>query len=269
MRPELRPPGDSPNVISAGPEVSSPGQPQAAPSGPPEACQFGVRVHAPAATERAPSYYGVHVQLVIGGLITLTVTALVQILVIPWVQSRTRRRERWEENVTALEAILHDEYPGAIQEAYHAALYVLLHESDRREGDDESFAAAKERDYAASRTLSELEHRMMLLVRRIQLVRRDAPLWQTLNYRTSDFVGVVTELQLCTLVMAPGDVDALNGLRSKTMEQRDAVVHIFDQVAVPMRPPLPLRSRRLIGTRRTSPGSATSQRSGSPAGSDT
>ena len=42
-------------------------------------------------------------------------------------------------------------------------MYVLLHESDRREGDDETFAAAKERDYAAGRTLSDLEHRMMLL----------------------------------------------------------------------------------------------------------
>jgi hypothetical protein len=57
-----------------------------------------------------------------------------------------RRRERWEENVTALEAILHDEYPGAIREA----MYVLLHESD------ETFAAATELDYAARRTLSDL-----------------------------------------------------------------------------------------------------------------
>src|SRR5438128_1545755 len=43
------------------------------------------------------------VSVLLGGLITLAVTALVQILIIPWVQTRTRRRDRWEKDVIELE----------------------------------------------------------------------------------------------------------------------------------------------------------------------
>src|SRR3954470_1624710 len=60
-------------------------------------------------------------QVLLGGLVTLAVTAVVQILIIPWVQRRNRRRERWERDVIELETLLHHELRGAIDDAERAA----------------------------------------------------------------------------------------------------------------------------------------------------
>jgi hypothetical protein len=43
---------------------------------------------------------------VLGGLIALAVTAVIQSLIIPWVQRRNRRRERWEEDVIEISALI-------------------------------------------------------------------------------------------------------------------------------------------------------------------
>src|SRR5687767_10334618 len=61
------------------------------------------------------------VQLFIGGMITLTVTAIVQIFVIPMVQRRTRRLERWEEDLVEL-ATMHDEEMGAPLDRHSGAV---------------------------------------------------------------------------------------------------------------------------------------------------
>jgi hypothetical protein len=50
--------------------------------------------------------------LLIGGLITLIGTILVQILIIPSVQRRTRKRERWERDITELQTLMENESRG-------------------------------------------------------------------------------------------------------------------------------------------------------------
>ncbi len=49
--------------------------------------------------------------VLIGGLITLIGTILVQILIIPSVQRRTRKRERWERDITELQNLMEVDFP--------------------------------------------------------------------------------------------------------------------------------------------------------------
>src|SRR5690242_15085616 len=52
--------------------------------------------------------------VLIGGMITLIVTALVQIFVIPWVQRRTRALERWEKDVVELMSLVNEQMNDAL-----------------------------------------------------------------------------------------------------------------------------------------------------------
>lgn len=77
--------------------------------------------------------------MVFGGFITLAGTAVVQVIVIPQVQARTRRRERWENDVMELAALVDEELPPAIR-GYHSAdvvarVFRRLYRPDRREED--------------------------------------------------------------------------------------------------------------------------------------
>ncbi|HET8684093.1 MAG TPA: hypothetical protein VFM54_19805, partial [Micromonosporaceae bacterium] len=49
--------------------------------------------------------------VLVGGLITLIGTILVQILIIPSVQRRTRKRERWERDITELQTLMEADFP--------------------------------------------------------------------------------------------------------------------------------------------------------------
>jgi len=60
-------------------------------------------------------------QLLLGSLITLAITAVVQIFIIPRVLTRDRRRERWERDVIELHALLRDELPDMIVAARSSA----------------------------------------------------------------------------------------------------------------------------------------------------
>jgi hypothetical protein len=56
------------------------------------------------------------VQLLIGGLITLAVTAVVQILIIPAVQRRTRALDRWEKDVIELMTLINEDLDDKLAE---------------------------------------------------------------------------------------------------------------------------------------------------------
>ena len=66
--------------------------------------------------------YGDPVSVLLGGLITLAVTALVQIVIIPWVQVRTRRRDRWEKDVIELDVLIRWELPSLLSRQRDAAI---------------------------------------------------------------------------------------------------------------------------------------------------
>src|SRR3989442_408187 len=73
--------------------------------------------------------------VLLGGAVTLAVTSAVQILVVPRVQARTRRRERWEKNVIELVGMLEEELPRTLQNVWLAGHSLrLVKERESTEG---------------------------------------------------------------------------------------------------------------------------------------
>jgi len=123
------------------------------------------------------------VQLLLGGLITLAVTAVVQIFVIPWVQHRNRRRERWENDILELHSLLKDEMPHADYALMIAACdyWSALFDIDPRG----KSASNDERQHSLGEAMTAWESqqsllwRAMILTRKVQLVHTHAPAWHS------------------------------------------------------------------------------------------
>jgi hypothetical protein len=72
--------------------------------------------------------------LLIGGLITLTVTAIVQILVVPRVHQQNQRLERWEKDILELRAIVMERVPRALANLFYSGYGPLIIYGARQEG---------------------------------------------------------------------------------------------------------------------------------------
>ena len=116
-------------------------------------------------------------QILLGGLITLVVTVIVQIIVIPLVQRRTRRLERWEDALIELVDI-HDVQMGAPLDRHSAAVISLALEEGKLErgepgSSQDKVDAARQELYDAWDAVGELWHRFSWLQKRVYL---DAPM---------------------------------------------------------------------------------------------
>jgi hypothetical protein len=63
----------------------------------------------------------------LGALLALAAALLTQVLVIPWVQARSRRRERWQSAVSEMSAILEEDLDRAITRYHFVASRLLTH----------------------------------------------------------------------------------------------------------------------------------------------
>jgi hypothetical protein len=117
--------------------------------------------------------------VLLGGLITLAVTAFVQIAIIPWVQTRTRRRERWEKHVVELDALLRWELPEALSDA-------------KTQGEQMRWRSASH-EYAAAEQLPVLARRLRSLVNVVRLERRQSIYWYAFASRAAGAAEAVTE----------------------------------------------------------------------------
>jgi hypothetical protein len=130
-----------------------------------------------------------NVNLLLGGLITLAVTAVVQILIIPWVQRRNRRIERWEKDVIELVNLLEVGLPTALRSARHSATGPLsvaevlrdLEPGNSAERLRKEFGPAVKQAHVEYLALVDLTSHARLLERRVELVRRRAPYWRQLR----------------------------------------------------------------------------------------
>jgi transcriptional regulator of heat shock response len=127
------------------------------------------------------------VELIAGGLVTLTVTFLVQVFVIPHVQARIRNRERWESDVIDLHTLVEEEIPRS-NAALHSAGYELRYLSEWKQRDDinkdrlnEALESATS-TFRETRTLgNELMARLSRLEKRVQRIRRRDQFWRRLT----------------------------------------------------------------------------------------
>jgi hypothetical protein len=130
--------------------------------------------------------------LVLGGLITLVVTTIVQLFVIPRVQRGTRGLERWEGQVIDLRAVLEEEMPRTLNNLrsarYTTSLLASLKDSPNL--DQARLAEVTERESTkyteANEALGELLSRASRLEGRISLVNRTAPFWVQLEVNIAE-----------------------------------------------------------------------------------
>lgn len=140
----------------------------------------------PAATQQIPadSLGDRAIPVLIGALVALLGTAVIQLFIVPVVEARKRREQRWEEDVHAMGELLTFDLPRAITTmARHLTMVVFL--QDPPEGaDPERLATARDRrrdelDLAAAE-ITNLRRRIDWLEERIRSLAPD-------NKRTTDF----------------------------------------------------------------------------------
>jgi hypothetical protein len=207
----------------------------------PGAARRPSRGEEPGAYCEGGSSYGEQVgQLLLGGLITLAATAVVQIFLTPWAQSRDRRRERWERDVIELETLLQDELPNLIvatrtsAERYRRAIQLPA------TAPAAAFAATVDqmRTEASedARDMVEMARTLNLLEKRVRLVHRRAPLWADLH----DAIRALTD-QLAkgsTAYTLRGADDSALAQRWKSLEDSlQEAAQTLELVASPMKPP--------------------------------
>jgi hypothetical protein len=179
------------------------------------------------------------VNLLLGGLITLAVTALVQVIVIPRVQQRNRRIERWEDDLIELANIINEEMPPAYWRASGAV--VRFYDArcvDPGNRDDIELRRASEALDREAKKVWELTMRTHRLLRRVRLVRRDSPYWDLLSKALHSMTAELAQA-----------LSSQHGLDRESMDEAllrneqsygAAIKHArdtLDMVAVSMRPP--------------------------------
>jgi hypothetical protein len=134
--------------------------------------------------------------LLLGGLITLAVTAVVQILIIPWVQRRNRIRERWEKDVIELLTLLDEELGEPVSRVRYEILRlsdaqdpVQRGAADRRSDADDDVEARRADAIRAWEVLDKLTTRITNLTFRVIRVNHAAPDWRRLAGHT---MGITT-----------------------------------------------------------------------------
>ncbi|MEU4237917.1 hypothetical protein [Actinoplanes sp. NPDC026619] len=177
--------------------------------------------------------------LLLGGLITLAVTALVQIMIIPWVQQRNRRMERWEDDLNELTNILREEIPPAY---FKATVAVSQFYTLRREDPSDQHEDALARTSAAfDRDRDELWRHVVranLLKRRIRLVRRDSPYWPELCDAISKVSRTVAKTTFREYTQDRSEIyDVLLRNEQDHGEAMKQARDLIDLIAIPMRPP--------------------------------
>lgn len=187
--------------------------------------------------------YGVGVNVLLGGLVTLAVTCVVQIFVIPWVQHRGRRRERWEKNVTELLVLLEEQLPSTIRELSIAmsvfrAVRVMEAQAPRTGPGIRSshYMQVYKEAREASKAAEEAAARAHLLLERVALVRRQSMYWTHLR---DALFEVGRNVWRAGAFADPGNVTDDEGSNriSAVKDSLRKLVAEFRTVSDPMKPP--------------------------------
>jgi hypothetical protein len=199
------------------------------------------------------------VQILLGGLITLAGTALIQMLIIPWVQRRTRHLERWERDVIELLGLINEELPSRLQPFKFAIRHwVWARRSQARSGvynipdpvagpSREDLLRTAEAEAGKSWAASfNLTTRMIMLTRRLMLVNRRAPYWPSL-------FNAIIRLEAALKALNPNpwgkadkfDDAALESAFAEMDAAHDVLSHVIEKIASPVKPPRTYPTQRV------------------------
>jgi len=209
--------------------------------------------------------------VLIGGLITLVVTLLVQILVVPCVQRRTRKRERWERDITELQTLLEVEFPRNVRALRRAVVsYFAFHELPAATLADAVtrpvYAAAEADAVAAHDSLSDSAMRALWLGRRAAIYKpgRD-PYWSRLLTSMGELNGNMMALAPRGVTKGRMTAKEYDGVLDEAHRLSGLLLATLALTADPLEPPKSRSVRRALGwvperlglTRRARPAKAT------------
>ena len=186
--------------------------------------------------------------LLLGGLITLAVTAVVQILIIPWVQRRNRIRERWERDVIELLTLLDEE----LGEPVSRLRYEVQRLSDaqdrvpRRAGPDVDVETLRADAIRAWEALDALTTKMTNLTFRVIRVNRAAPDWSHLVGHTMGISRAVAQLN--PRPWGGGvdrDRESTRAALSAINDHSSGAARLLQRIGVSMTPPRTYPMRRI------------------------
>lgn len=183
--------------------------------------------------------------VLIGGMITLLVTAIVQVFVIPWVQHRTRERERWEKDVIHLMALVNEELTEKLVPLQRAMLSVInaqnavevsgVQDQELVKKSEEAAWDASAASYSDVRAvLTKITHTQ----RRCALVSPHSAYWPQLFNRTQ---AAWNELRAINPFpqsrYSSHDADLLAQSLGRLTQAHDAISEALRVITEPVRPP--------------------------------
>ncbi|GIF66736.1 hypothetical protein Ais01nite_47710 [Asanoa ishikariensis] len=194
--------------------------------------------------------------VLLGGGVTLAGTFAIQLLIVPWVQRRTRGRERWENDVDAIYSAVAEKVSLAVATADRSGHNALMARSflQTAEHDEtlnrEFLTATIEGARTADEALAERMAEVRILLRRISRVNPDSPYWDQLALQFLKLHNSIRRAQ----EGEPGKwfdewqhvYKALNGLHRKIDDLADRV-----PLRPPARPTIFSRSRTEIRSKLT------------------
>ena len=183
--------------------------------------------------------------ILLGGGVTLAATTVVQLYAIPHFLARTRGRERWEQQVLDLAALLEEQLPRAIDRYRSAGSDVRLVGELR--GDDDYDQAKVEAALTeaitearhADSALGELMARLQTLTTHAKQINPDASYWDELALRRHELQSSLFDLD----GRQPGRPDLDDEQWGKAYDAvdqaRQQMLETVNQIAarVPLKPP--------------------------------
>lgn len=146
--------------------------------------RYVVAMTAPQTPAPGPNLFGI----ILGATITLVGTFLVQLFVIPQVQAWTRGRERWENEMLGLVALLEEELPRSIRRRELANDEVRFFtkardvEGSGREGIDALIQTAEKAGRDADEIVGEQMARLSVLIGRVRRLHYSSIYWGQLSF---------------------------------------------------------------------------------------
>lgn len=190
--------------------------------------------------------------ILLGGVVALAATTIVQLYLVPRVIARIRGRERWERRVLELATLLEDELPLAIDQCRRTGSDVRLFE---RLLDDENYDQAKVQAAVseartnfdeANRIVGEQMARLQKLTVHVEQMNSDATYWTELNLTRSRLKAAVFDA-VDDRPDAPAVSDEQLEKAWDTVDhERAQMLDKINEIAlpVPMKPPPPQRLRK-------------------------
>ena len=178
--------------------------------------------------------------VLLGGLITLAGTALVQILVIPQVQRRTRALERWEDNFTDLVTVVNEELLiglNRLRDTYRIVIATRERDGLAAEDLQAEVTRALETARSAFNENFDLTVKAYRLLIRCSQVNSSAPYWSELTARLKEVSVELGSLDPDRLGYHTRNDDYDRDWNSLISGSRRRLALLLEQQLTPLRPP--------------------------------